>query len=436
MAEVKVKQIQIPYSPRTWAKTFHSTDKKRVVLVLHRRCGKTVASINHLVRECFRNPEQDKRYAYIAPTYKQAKQVAWDILKKYAGVVPRTKFNEAELRCDFPNGSRITLYGADNPDSLRGIGLWGVVFDEYSQQPSNIYSEIILPALADHNGFAIWIGTPKGKNDFHRLFKWCGFPEEKWMAKTPEERIEIETSWLKMKLGVSDTKILSEEFLKNARQNMTEDEYNQEFECSFESSLKGAYYGTEIARAYKEGRIKKVPHEPVLPVITAWDWGMNDSTSIGFFQHLGNERRMIDYYESSDHGIDHYARVIFDKPYVYENHLFPHDFNVRDANGVTRIETAESLGLHGEIVERQSFNDGINAVRMIFSQLYIDEDKCGQFVDAISQYQKEWDNAKGEFKDKEKHDWTNHAADMLRYYAEGASIKAKEEEFEELNVEY
>jgi len=428
--------IKIPYKKRAWATDFHTSLKKRIVLVLHRRCGKTVASLNHLIRECFRNQEEDQRYAYIAPTYRQAKNVAWDILKKYAQNIPHTKFNEAELRCDFPNGSRITLYGADNPDSLRGIGLWGVVFDEYSQQPSNIYSEIILPALADHNGFAIWIGTPKGKNDFYRLFKYCGFPEEKWLAKTQEERDIIEQSWLRVKLGASETGILSEEFLIQARQNMTEDEYNQEFECSFESSLKGSYYGEELARAYKEKRIKNVPHEPVLTVTTAWDWGMNDSTAIGFFQHVGNERRMIDYYENSGQGMDHYARVLFDKPYVYEAHLFPHDFAVRESNGKTRLETADSLGLRGEIVERQSFQDGINAVRMIFPQLYIDEDNCSQFIDAISQYQKEWDEKRGEFKDKEKKDWTNHAADMLKYYAEGSQIQTKEEEFEEFNIEY
>lgn len=429
-------KIKIPYKQRDWAKEFHSSDKKRIVLVLHRRCGKTVASLNHLIRECFRNPDQDKRYAYIAPTYKQAKNVAWDILKKYASVIPHTKFNESELRCDFPDGSRITLYGADNPDALRGIGLWGVVFDEYSQQPSNIYSEIILPALADHNGFSIWIGTPKGKNDFYRLYKYCGFPEERWLEKTEEERREIESGWMRLRLGVSVTKLLDEDYLKQARQNMTEDEYNQEFECSFESSLKGAYYGDELARAYREKRIKKVPHEPCLPVYTAWDWGMNDSTAIGFFQHVGNERRMIDYYENSDHGIDHYVRVLFDKPYVYENHYFPHDFMVRDANGVTRLEVAESLGLFGEVVERQSFNDGIHAVRMVFPQMWFDEEKCQGFLDAISQYQKEWDDKKGEYKDKEKKDWTNHAADMLRYYAEGSRIETKNEEFEDFNTDY
>jgi len=120
---------------------------------------KTVASINHLIRDAVRVP--NSKYAYIAPTYKQAKNIAWDIIKEYARKIDGVSFNESELRADFRNGSRITLYGADNPDSLRGLGLWGVVFDEYSQQPRNIFTEIIRPALPDHEGYAIWIGTKR-----------------------------------------------------------------------------------------------------------------------------------------------------------------------------------------------------------------------------------------------------------------------------------
>lgn len=432
-------EVKIEYRPRPWAREFHNSDKKRIVLVLHRRAGKTVACINHLIRECFKSQDLDQRYAYIAPTYKQAKNVAWDILKRYAKKVPYTKFNEAELRCDFPNGARITLYGADNPDALRGIGLWGVVFDEYSQQPSNIYSEIILPTLADHNGFAIWIGTPKGKNDFYNLYQFCGFPKDRWLGMSKEERESIEKDWFKLKLGVSQTNLVEENYLKMAKRNMTEDEYEQEFECSFESSLKGAFYGDELSNAYKEKRITRVPYEPILPVITAWDWGMNDSTAIGFFQHVGKERRMIDYYENNGHSIEHYISVLFNKGYVYDYHIVPHDFQVKEfsSEGRTRLEVAESLGLRNmEVLERFGFNDGVNAAKTVFPQLYIDEAKCEKFLDALSQYQRVWDDKKGEFSDKEQKDWTNHAADMLRYYALGSRGRTEEEHFDKISIEY
>lgn len=433
------KKIKIQYKPRPWAQKFHNTDKKLVVLVLHRRAGKTVASLSHLIRECFRCKDQNQRYAYIAPTYKQAKTVAWDILKKYATQVPHTKFNEAELRCDFPNGSRITLFGADNPDSLRGIGLWGVVFDEYSQQPSNIYSEIILPALADHNGFAIWIGTPKGKNDFYRLYQFCGYTEDTWEALTNEQKDDVAQEWLRLKLSVNDTKLISEDYLRRAAKSMTEDEYKQEFECSFEGSLKGAYYAKEISRMRAERRLRPVPHETILGVITAWDLGIGDATAIGFFQLVNNEIRMIDYYEDTGQGLDHYIKVVKEKPYIYDRHIAPHDIAVREfSTGKSRLEMAEDMGIEFEVADKLKIDDGIQAVRSIFPKLYIDEDKCAEFVDKLAQYTKEWDEKGGQFKNKPKHDFSSHAADMIRTLAVASNnvVERDEEDFLENNTDY
>jgi hypothetical protein len=209
---------------------------------MHRRAGKTVAAVNHLIRASLLNPKT--KYAYIAPTYKQAKNIAWDNVKEYARVVPGVNFNESELRCDFPNGSRITLYGADNPDSLRGITLWGVIFDEYSQQPSNIWTEIISPTLSSTGGWAIWIGTPKGKNAFYRLY------EDN--LNTPD--------WYAVLLKASESSILPESELAIQRANMSEDEYLQEYECSWEASIKGAYYAREMLKARNDGRITSVTH--------------------------------------------------------------------------------------------------------------------------------------------------------------------------------
>ena len=174
------KVITIPYKPRDYFNALHNAKERWIVIVAHRRAGKTTAVLNHLQRDAIRTPKS--KYGYIAPTYKQAKNVAWDILKDCSRPIPRISINESELRVDYPNGSRITLYGADNPDSLRGVGLHGVAFDEYSQQPSNIYSEIIRPALADNKGYAIWIGTPKGKNEFYRLFRKARSGIENWLG--------------------------------------------------------------------------------------------------------------------------------------------------------------------------------------------------------------------------------------------------------------
>jgi len=357
-----------------------------------------------------------------------AKNVAWDILKFYGKQIPYTKFNEAELKCDFANGSRITLYGADNPDALRGMGLWGVIFDEYSQQPSNIYSEIILPTLAEHDGFSIWIGTPKGKNDFYKLYSQCGVEDEKWQSLSEEEKKSIEEHWFRLKLGVSETGLVGNSYLERAKLKMTPDEYNQEFECSFEGSLKGAYYAEELNRARLEGRITRVPHEPLKEVITAWDLGMSDDTAIGFFQVIGKEIRLIDYYEDRGKGLDHYIRVVREKPYAYRRHIAPHDIEVREiGSGKSRLEMAEELGIDFDVAPKLGIQEGINAVRMIFPKLYIDKDKCEDFLNKLGMYSREWDDKNGMFKDKPLHNFTSHSADMLRYFATSADDQIEDD---------
>ena len=393
-------RIVIPYQPRNWQQRLHESTKRWNVLVIHRRGGKTVASLNHLQRDALRTP--NARYAYIAPTYKQAKNIAWDLIKKYARVIPGVEFNEAELTVKYPNGSKLTLYGADNPDSLRGIALWGVVFDEYSQQPSNIFSEIIRPALSDHEGYAIWIGTPKGKNQLYDLY----------------EKGKLTKNWLSMLLTAIDTGIIPQAELDDARKVMTDDEFNQEYMCSFDAAIRGAYYSKELELARSQNRITKVPYDQMLKVHTWWDLGVGDSTTIGFFQVYGMQWRMIDYYEASGEGLPHYINLLQSKGYSYGNHFAPHDIRVRElGSGKSRLEIAAELGLEFQVAPNVAIDDGINAVRMRFNTLWIDEDNCKRFIEAISQYRKEWNDKMGEYKPRPLHDWTSHAADMLRYWA-------------------
>jgi hypothetical protein len=335
-----------------------------------------------------------------------AKNVAWDILKIYSRDIPSIAYNEAELTVRYPNGSKLTLYGSDNPDALRGMGLWGVVFDEYSQQPSNIFTEIIRPALADHNGYAIWIGTPKGRNEFYRLYEY---------GKRDEQ-------WLSLLLTVEDTGIIPVEELSDARKIMSEDEFQQEWFCSFEAAVKGAYYERELREARANGRITNVAHDRRLPVYTWWDLGIGDATSIGFFQEVGSEWHIIDYYEASGEGLAHYAGILQEKArelgYVYRNHYAPHDIEVRElGTGQSRMEIAENLGIQFKIAPKLSFEDGINAVRTRFNALWFDVVRCERLLDALSLYRKEWDEKRGMFRNTALHDWTSHAADMMRYWA-------------------
>jgi hypothetical protein len=391
-------KITIPYKPRAYFLPFHESGKRWNVIVAHRRSGKTTATLNHLLRAAVQTIAG--RYAFIAPFRNQAKGIAWDVLKHYTRVVPGIEYNEQELSAKLPNGSRIALYGADNPDALRGLGFNGVVFDEYSQQPSNIFSEIIRPALVDSGGFGVWIGTPKGKNDFWQLYKNAG------------------QDWYKILLSVEDTKIIPEDELDSARSTMSEDEYAQEFMCSFEAAIKGAYYAEQLRQAREDGRITGVPYESHELVHTWWDLGIGDATAILFMQKVVKEWHLIDYYEASGEGLQHYIQMLKEKGYIYGNHYAPHDIEVKElGTGQSRKEIAQKLGIKFQVAPRLSIEDGINAVRMKFNQLWIDEKKCDRLLHCLSLYRKEWDEKRGQFKNQPLHDFTSNSADALRYWA-------------------
>lgn len=394
-------QVVIPYSPRPWANLLHNSTARWKVLVCHRRAGKTVAALNHIQRDALRTP--DSRFAYVAPTYKQAKNVAWDLMKLYSRMIPGIQYNEAELSVRYPNGSKLTLYGADNPDSLRGIGLWGVVFDEYSQQPSNIFTEIIRPALSDHEGYAIWIGTPKGKNELYRLYL----------------RGKEEDGWLSLLLSVDDTKLIPQAELDDARKSMSPEEFAQEYYCSFDASIKGAYYAQELSIARREGRIRAFNRDESLPVYTVWDLGKGPNMAVGFYQRVNTEVRLIDYWEGSgDEALPHAIHMLHEKGYIYAKHFAPHDIAaVELGSGVSRLETAKKLGISFEIVPRLSVQDGIDAGKRMFSRLWVNEGKCGPWLDSMAQYRREWDDKRGMFKEDPLHDWTSHGADQFRYAA-------------------
>lgn len=380
------------------------------VLVCHRRWGKTTLAVNLLNDGSVRCQRESPRYAYIAPLYKQAKSVSWDYLKRYAGAIPGVRFNESELRADFPNGARISLYGADNPDALRGIYLDGVVFDEVAQMPWRVWTEVIRPALADRKGWALFIGTPRGRDVFCDLYE-----------AARDKREGYERGWYAGMYKASQTGLLDSTELAAARREMGADEYAQEFECSFTAAIKGAYYGALIADAEVQGRICTVPCEPLLPVHTAWDLGVSDSTAIWFFQQeRGGGIRVIDYYEANNEGIPHYADVLNKRGYHYGRHIAPHDIRVREmGNGKSRIETAASLGIRFDVCPNIPIADGINAVRMILPRCWLSLEKTKEGLEALRHYRRSWNTRMDEPKDKPEHDWTSHAADAFRYMAVG-----------------
>ena len=409
-------QVKIPYRPRELQAEMHNKLKRWNVLVMHRRFGKTVFAVNHMIKHVLTCPLPRPRVALIAPTFTQAKRISWDYVKHYAGVIPGVTFNETELRADFPNNGRIMLLSGENPDALRGIYLDLCVFDEYGMQNPRVWGEVVRPALSDREGAAIFLGTPAGHNHFFDILQ---------QAKEQEEEGSDQWYWKIAK--ASETKVVKELELDAAKMQMTPEQYDQEYECSFTAAIIGAYYGKLLAALDDENRITRVPYDPALPVHTAWDLGINDSTAIWFAQvYRGGAVNVIDYYENSGVGLDHYAEVLRQKDYHWGDHLAPHDIEVRElGTGKSRLETAFGLGIRFKVIPKMKIADGINAARMLIPKCYFDREKCNEGLEMLRQYRQEWDDRKRMFRDQPRHDFTSHSADAFRYLALGLENRTK-----------
>jgi phage terminase large subunit len=397
-----VKTIVIPYKPRDIQRQIHKTiDETRfVVAVLHRRAGKTVSAINHLIKEAIKCDKPAPRFAYVAPTYTQAKRVAWDYLLQYTEPLDRAA-NISELRVDF-YGARISLYGADNPDSLRGIYLDGVVLDEVGDMNPKVWNEIIRPALSDRKGWALFIGTPKGANHFKDL----------------RDRAQEEKDWALLEFRASETGIIAQEELDAARREMGEEKYLQEFECSFSAAVEGAYYGT-IINNLPADRFSEFARDDLLKTYTAWDLGVGDSTAIWVAQVLGKEIRLLDYVENHGQGLEWYVNWIKQNNYEKAEHILPHDVEVRElGTGKSRREILQSLGLSITVAPKLSVDDGIQAVRQMLPNCYF-HPRVKQGLDCLRNYRRQYDEKRNVYYDKPLHDWSSHGSDAARYLAVG-----------------
>jgi len=397
----KIKIVEVPYRPREYQLEVHKSRKRFSVLVCHRRFGKSVLSINELIKTAADKPRS--LCAFIAPTYRQGKSIAWEYLKFYTQ--PLLKIggtrNESELRIDLFNGSRIQIFGADNPDSIRGMGFDAVVLDEYAIMAPRVWTEIVRPAVADKLGWVLFIGTPMGHNQFWEVYDYALRGHDDWYGKL---------------YRASDTKVIPVEELEQARSIMTPEQYEQEFECSFTAAVSGSYYGRLITRAEKDGRIGNVPIDDNVGVETWWDLGIGDSTAIWFAQRVGQEIHLVDYYETSGESLAHYADVLNEKNYSYTSHIAPHDIMARElGTGKSRLEVANELGINFDIAPKLEVDHGIESVRNALPFCYFDREKCKVGLDALRQYRKQWDEKNQVFKNKPLHNWCSHAADSFRY---------------------
>lgn len=435
------QRIEIPYAPRIWAKGLHRSMHRWAALILHRRAGKTTCILNHhqraatndaweLGRLKFLLPDapashlepllKNRVYWHVMPTLRQARLVAWDMLKEFSRPIPGIKVNNSEMLITYPEGphgrSKLQLLGADDPDSLRGPALSGLSLDEYSQIPGHAFGEVLSKALGDHLGYCVFSGTIKGKDQLYDTYQtakqatdWYAVWQDIDKSLATEEGPTITALTRAME---DDRKLVLQGV-------MTQAEFDQEWYLSPEAAIKGAIYGDQLAQARKDGRITRIPVEPILPVDTVWDLGVGDATSIWFLQSLrSGEVRVIDYYEATGEGLPHYAQVLRDRGYTYGSHWAPFDIEVRElGSGRTRLETAKSLGIKFRIVPQVGVEDGIHAARMLFPRCWFDETRCRAGIEALLHYRRDYNTRLNEFKATPVHNWASHGADAFRYLA-------------------
>lgn len=385
----------------------------RAVVAWHRRAGKDLTCVNIVAIKAL---QRVGTYWYVLPYANQARRIVWNGMtgegKKFIDYFPREiveRKSEQEMRIHLTNGSVIQLMGSDDPDKMVGANPVGVVFSEYSISDPSAW-QLINPILAENGGWALFNGTPRGENHFYKILL----------------KAQSDGAWYSSHLSVKDTKAITPDELRKARDELNnEARFQSEYMCSFKTPVEGSYYGAYISKLYKDKRmLDNLSPEPLLPVHTAWDLGMDDATTIWFFQLYQNEVRLVHYYENSGEGLPHYARELnkfaVQKDIIYGKHYAPHDIKVRElGTGKSRMEIARSMGLKFTTVKKIPIIDGIDAVRALLPRCWFNKTSCARGIEALKGYHKDWDSSRQVFRKTPVHDSNSHGADAFRTMAVG-----------------
>lgn len=402
--------VELPFRPRAWQAPLIDDPAARIVAVVHRRAGKSTGLIWRGIKRALVERKPLPRVVHILPYgVMWSRTGMWDQVTRAARSIPGATVWKSELSVKFPNGSTFQCGGADNPDSWRGGYADEVIADEFDDMPASLIPLVIEPMLADRGGMLIRSGTPKGHGLLADAYNKA--------ASAP--------GYSRYLLTWRDTGALSDEAIARLREEMSEEEFAQELECSFTAPNSGSYYGKLLDAAEHEGRITSVPYDPRLPVVTGWDLGIHDSTTIWCAQITrGGEWHVIDYIEDSGAGLEHYAKLLRERPYVFERHYLPHDVEVDElGTGRSRRATLESLGVRPIRTVPSGAGavaDGIQAVRSILPRAWFDATRCAAGIKALRHYRREWNEAAAVWRANPLHDWASHGADGMRTLARGA----------------
>lgn len=392
--------------------------------VWHRRAGKDDVCLNFAACEAI---QRVGNYWHMLPEAAQARKAIWKAVNPHTGkkrideAFPqaiRKSTNDTEMLIELVNGSTWQVLGSDNYNSQVGSTPRGIVFSEWALADPNAWA-YMRPILAENNGWALFITTPRGRNHAKRMYD-NALKEEGWFCQSLNAD----------QTGVFKPETLAGE-LRELIAEMGEDEgrakYEQEYFCSFDAALPGAYYGKEMNKAEQDGRIGRAPYKPGVPVFPVFDFGrgLSNSTAIWFVQVVGLEVRLIDYEEGNSGGIDHYGRLLKDKPYVYDKLILPHDGGTErlSGDGLSYAQQFEGMGFETLVLPRpDSILSHITLARGLINQAWFDAEKCERGIDCLRNYHREWDDQNKVFKPTPKHNWASHGADAFRYVAQAHEL--------------
>ncbi len=417
MPEIQIPNQWTPMQHQMPVWTHMQAGGKRAALCWHRRAGKDSFAINYLATCAMQRPGV---YWHMLPTATQGRKVIWNGVDRYGRkvidqAVPteiRTKKRDDEMYVELINGSIIQVVGSDNFDNLVGANPVGVVFSEYAIANPLAWA-YIRPMLAENKGWAIFISTPRGHNHFHRLFT-TNENSANWFC---ELRTIHET------YREDGSPIITDEVLEDERrEGMEESLLQQEYFCSWEGGLQGAYFTNEV----NDIRNNRFGHYPQTDdyAMTAWDIGVADKTAIGVFQRHPETGHpiLMDAYEDRNKGLPHYIKQIrrWQQDYLFEWHFGPHDLHKTDwaSNNMRMVDRAQDMGINFEVLPRSDLADGIDNLRSFLRVLHVNETPGTTHVlDMLSSYRREFDEKNNVFKDKPVHDFASDSADMMRYAA-------------------
>lgn len=414
--------IEVERRIRWYQRAFHeylvNTPSARAIEIAHRRWGKDEVVLD---ATCELAHKRVASYWHCLPEYEQARKALWTAINPHTGkrrideAFPpelRESKDEQQMFIRLKCGSTWQLVGSDRYNSLVGAGVAGVAFSEWALCNPSAWG-YIRPMIEENNGWAAFITTPRGRNHAHAMYEMA--------TKNPRWFADLSTV---LYTGVLTQEQLDEslkEYVALYGEDLGRAQYEQEYLCSFNAAIMGAFYAREMLAVRTEDRVQEI--RPVIdrPVHTAWDLGVEDSTAIWWFQVVGQQILILDYYVAHGYGVDHYAEVVKSKPWLRGIDFVPHDAKVRQwgvPGARTRIESMVGEKLNPQLVPMSTDMDGHQAVRRTLPLCVFHPRTEEAGMAALENYHREWDDDLKTFRLKAQHDWSSHGAKAFQYLSQ------------------